>query len=98
MRALALDAPGLAEALDALDEKERAEARAWVLSDKTFFSTLREREPQPLRFDDPTRDLYGAAPWLRVMCLIATCSPAEAARAVQWEHIWDHMTPVARDQ
>ena len=91
-RALALDSAGLVEALGALDEDERAEAREWVLRDRTFFDEVRRAEPD---FNDKAR--YGAAPWMRVLCVVALCPPAEAARAVRWGDIWDHMTPDARE-
>ena len=90
--ALALDAVGLADALRALDDGERAEVRDWLLRDKNFFEQVRLAEPG---LEDMQR--YGSAPWMHVMCLVSVCPPTEAARSVRWGDIWDHMTPVARE-
>ena len=97
-RALALDAPGLEAALRDLDDDQRAQARAWVLAEKQFFATVRDQEPQITRSDDRAAwAVYGSGPWMRIMCLVAVCSPAEAARAVRWGEVWGHMQPIARE-
>ena len=95
--AFALDAPGLAATLRSLDEEERERARSWVLKEKQFFEVVRDREPRPLGTDEPGWELLGSGAWMRVMCLVALCSPAEAARAIRWGDIWDHMCPPARE-
>ncbi len=94
---LAWDAPGLEAALAVLVEDERAEARAWVLADKEFFATVRDREPRTVGVRDPAWALIGSAAWMRTMCVVALCSPVEAARAIEWDEIWDYMRPPARE-
>lgn len=96
-RALALDAPGLEEMLRALNDDERAQARSWVLADNEFFASVRDHEPQVSRSDDPRWAELGSGAWIRIMCLVALCSPAEAARAIRWGEVWSYMTPVARE-
>ncbi len=98
-RALALDSAGLEAVLRALDADEVAQARAWVLAEKDFFAEVSQREPRLTRGYDRAvaRELVGAGAWMQVMCQIALCSPAEAARAIHWGSLWGFMIPVARD-
>lgn len=97
-RALALDAPGLEAALRGMGDGERAEVRDWVLKDKEFFASVREQEPQIVSSRDRAAwALIGSGVWMRIMCLVAVCSPAEAARAIRWGDVWAHMQPYARE-
>lgn len=86
-----LDASGLGAVLGTMDAEERAAARAWVLKSRHFFRDLWQVEHRA------AQELHGTLPWMRVMCLISLCPPVEAARAIRWEDLWTHMTPVACD-